>query len=106
MKGVQPFACPGYVAVSRALYTCFFRKNKEQRQRAETVLHSSFVVRHSSYSEETHVIRGILPALLTPLDGDAAVNHAALRRLIEFHIQSGVSGFFLCGGSGEGLLLS
>ncbi|MFL5802726.1 MAG: dihydrodipicolinate synthase family protein [Roseiflexaceae bacterium] len=52
------------------------------------------------------MIRGILPALLTPLDGDAAVNHAALRRLIEFHIQSGVSGFFVCGGSGEGLLLS
>jgi N-acetylneuraminate lyase len=37
--------------------------------------------------------------------GGAAVNHAALRRLAEFHIQGGVSGFFVCGGSGEGLLL-
>ena len=50
------------------------------------------------------MIRGILPALLTPMDDGLAVNHAALRRLVEFHIQSGVSGFFVCGGSGEGLL--
>lgn len=53
------------------------------------------------------MIRGILPALLTPMDGEgASVNHAALRRLVEFHIQSGVSGFFVCGGTGEGLLLA
>jgi N-acetylneuraminate lyase len=53
------------------------------------------------------MIRGILPALLTPLDNEGvAVDHAALRRLVEFHIQSGVSGFFVCGGSGEGLLLA
>jgi N-acetylneuraminate lyase len=53
------------------------------------------------------MIRGILPALLTPMSADgASVDHAALRRLVEFHIQSGVSGFFVCGGSGEGLLLA
>jgi N-acetylneuraminate lyase len=52
------------------------------------------------------VIHGIFPALLTPLDGGTTVNHAALRKLTEFHIQSGAHGFFVCGGSGEGLLLS
>ena len=53
------------------------------------------------------MIHGILPALLTPMDDDGGtVNHAALRRLVEFQIQSGVSGFFVCGGTGEGLLLS
>jgi N-acetylneuraminate lyase len=53
------------------------------------------------------LIRGILPALLTPMDDSGAVvNHAELRRLVEFHIQSGVSGFFVCGGTGEGLLLT
>ena len=53
------------------------------------------------------MIHGILPALLTPMDDDGVtVNHAALRRLVEFQIQSGVSGFFVCGGTGEGLLLS
>jgi len=53
------------------------------------------------------LIHGILPALLTPMDADGVtVNYTALRRLVEFHIESGVSGFFVCGGSGEGLLLS
>jgi N-acetylneuraminate lyase len=52
------------------------------------------------------MIQGILPALLTPMDADGvSVNHASLRRLVEFHLQSGASGFFVCGGSGEGLLL-
>jgi N-acetylneuraminate lyase len=53
------------------------------------------------------LVHGILPALLTPMDETgASVNYATLRQLVEFHIQSGVSGFFVCGGSGEGLLLS
>jgi N-acetylneuraminate lyase len=53
------------------------------------------------------MIHGILPALLTPMnDAGTAVNHATLRRLVEFHIQGGASGFFVCGGSGEGLLLT
>jgi N-acetylneuraminate lyase len=53
------------------------------------------------------MIHGILPALLTPMDDDGVVvNHAALSRLVELHIQSGVSGFFVCGGTGEGLLLA
>jgi N-acetylneuraminate lyase len=53
------------------------------------------------------MIRGILPALITPMDDDGtAVNYASLTRLVEQQIQRGVSGFFVCGGSGEGLLLS
>ncbi len=52
-------------------------------------------------------IQGILPALLTPMDQTgAAVNHATLRDLVELHIRRGVSGFFVCGGTGEGLLLT
>src|SRR5262245_22937557 len=53
------------------------------------------------------MIHGILPALLTPMDDDGvAINHTSLRRLVDYHIQSGVSGFFVCGGTGEGLLLA
>lgn len=53
------------------------------------------------------MIRGILPALLTPMDdAGSAVDHATLQQLVEFHIDSGASGFFVCGGSGEGLLLT
>lgn len=52
------------------------------------------------------MIQGIFPALITPLDGGKTVNFDTLRKLVDFHIQSGVHGFFVCGGSGEGLLLS
>ena len=48
------------------------------------------------------MIHGIIPALLTPLnEAGTAVNYATLSRLVEFHIQRGVTGFFVCGGSGE-----
>jgi N-acetylneuraminate lyase len=53
------------------------------------------------------LIHGIIPALLTPLnEAGTAVNYLSLRQLVEFHIQRGVTGFFVCGGSGEGLLLT
>jgi N-acetylneuraminate lyase len=52
-------------------------------------------------------LRGIYPALLTPLTGDgSAVHYASLRRLVERLIGAGVHGFFVCGGSGEGILLT
>jgi N-acetylneuraminate lyase len=52
------------------------------------------------------MIRGILPALITPMNDDGSeVNDAALAQLVEWQIQRGASGFFVCGGSGEGLLL-
>ncbi len=52
------------------------------------------------------MVHGILPALVTPMDDDGAVvDHATLGRLVEFQLQRGVHGFFVCGGSGEGLLL-
>jgi N-acetylneuraminate lyase len=53
------------------------------------------------------LLRGIFPALLTPLSDDGSeVNYAALRQLVEMQIASGVHGFFVCGGSGEGILLT
>lgn len=52
-------------------------------------------------------LRGIYPALLTPLTDDgSAVNYESLRRLVERLIGAGVHGFFVCGGSGEGILLT
>ena len=53
------------------------------------------------------MIRGILPALLTPMSVDGtAVNYETLPALVEFLLANGADGFFVCGGSGEGLLLS
>lgn len=52
-------------------------------------------------------LRGIFPALLTPLSDDGTeVNETALRRLVDMLVAAGVHGFFVCGGSGEGILLT
>ncbi len=49
---------------------------------------------------------GVFPALLTPLTDQDLVDTAALCRLTEFLLGCGVHGFYLCGSTGEGLLLT
>jgi N-acetylneuraminate lyase len=51
-------------------------------------------------------LTGITPALLTPFDKEGEVNVKVIRELVEFQLSGGVSGFYLCGSTGEGLLLS
>lgn len=48
---------------------------------------------------------GVVPALITPMTPDGAVNEEALRQVMEFNIQAGVQGFWVAGGSGESILL-
>ena len=49
---------------------------------------------------------GIFPALLTPFDENGAVNHDALRRLVEYNLEKGVKGFYVNGSTAEVFLLS
>ena len=51
------------------------------------------------------MIRGILPALVTPYNDQGDINLAMMRRVVRFQLDAGVSGFFVNGGTGEGLLL-
>jgi N-acetylneuraminate lyase len=51
-------------------------------------------------------LRGVMPALITPYGPDGSVNVAMIRRLAAHHIEEGCHGFFVCGSTGEGLLLS
>lgn len=52
-------------------------------------------------------LHGILPAVLTPFTADgSAVDLEAFRRLVEWLIQKGVHGLFVCGTNGEGPLLT
>lgn len=51
-------------------------------------------------------ITGILPALFTAYDGEGHVNLSVMRELVEWHLTHGVSGFYVLGSTGEGLLLS
>jgi N-acetylneuraminate lyase len=49
---------------------------------------------------------GVLPALLTPFTDQDRVDTAALCDLSERLLDCGVNGFYLCGSTGEGLLLT
>ncbi|MBR4462228.1 MAG: N-acetylneuraminate lyase [Erysipelotrichaceae bacterium] len=48
----------------------------------------------------------IYSALTTPFHEDESLNVEALRKLVQFELENGVEGFYCCGSSGEGLLLS
>jgi len=48
---------------------------------------------------------GILPALLTPFHADQTLNVAALERLLERVYTADVDGVYVCGNTGEGLVL-
>ena len=48
----------------------------------------------------------VYSALLTPYDKHGELNVTMLRKLVRHEADSGVEGFYCCGSSGEGLLLS
>lgn len=51
-------------------------------------------------------INTIFSALTTPFNENESLNIDALRKLVNFELDNGVEGFYCCGSSGEGLLLS
>ena len=50
--------------------------------------------------------KGIFTALLTPFDKSGKVNEKELEKLVRFNVNMGVSGFYVCGSTGEAFLLS
>jgi hypothetical protein len=50
-------------------------------------------------------LTGMLSASLTPFDANG-VDVAAIREITEYHVAQGIDGFFLCGWTGEGALVS
>ena len=51
-------------------------------------------------------LKGICPAIVTPFDQYGTFDAAAMRRLVKHQLKAGVDGFYVCGGTGEGLLLT
>jgi 4-hydroxy-tetrahydrodipicolinate synthase len=51
------------------------------------------------------VFKGSLVALVTPFDGDNAVDYEALGRLVEFHVENGSDGLVVAGTTGESATL-
>ncbi|NLF14199.1 MAG: dihydrodipicolinate synthase family protein [Anaerolineaceae bacterium] len=51
---------------------------------------------------ELSTLSGVIPPMLTPLTAAGQVDAAGIKRLVNFLIDGGVSGFFVLGSSGEG----
>ena len=49
--------------------------------------------------------KGVMPALVTPLNEKEEVNTKVLSDLIEFFIDKGADGFYIGGATGEGIAL-
>ena len=51
-------------------------------------------------------IRGIFPATATPFDAGGRFDPPAMRKLVRHQLDAGVDGVYICGGTGEGLLMT
>lgn len=51
------------------------------------------------------LFRGILPALVSPLSEDGNILVKETEKLVRWQLSQGVNGFYVCGSTGEGLLL-
>jgi N-acetylneuraminate lyase len=50
--------------------------------------------------------QGIMPAFVSPFKSDnVTVNEDAARKLINYELSQGADGFYICGGTGEGLVM-
>ena len=49
--------------------------------------------------------RGIMPALASPLEDTGYVKEDTLRALVRYLIPTGITGFYLCGATGEGVVM-
>jgi len=52
------------------------------------------------------MLKGTITAIITPFDTDGSIDERALRRLVNFQIDSGISGLVPCGTTGESPTLS
>ncbi len=52
------------------------------------------------------MLHGIWPAMLTPFDAQGEVDLAAVERLVEYQLGEGAHGFYVCGSTGEGILMN
>ena len=51
-------------------------------------------------------LEGIYPAIVTPFAADGGFDPGAMRRIVRHQLAAGVHGFYVCGGTGEGLLMT
>ncbi|MGD9647399.1 MAG: dihydrodipicolinate synthase family protein [Pirellulales bacterium] len=52
------------------------------------------------------VFQGVIPPIITPYDASGGIHSEALRRLVDWYVEAGCHGLWVCGGTGEGVSLS
>jgi dihydrodipicolinate synthase/N-acetylneuraminate lyase len=58
-------------------------------------------------ASDKYLLTGCTPALITPFLADGSgVNVEVIPSLVEMHIEAGVSGFYICGSTGEGAAMT
>ena len=55
--------------------------------------------------ENNVLFHGVMPALISCSDREEHGKEETMRKLMRWHLKSGVTGFYLCGGTGEGPVL-
>jgi len=51
------------------------------------------------------LFKGVIPALISPLDENGDVKEKTARKLIDWQLNAGVDGFYVCGATGEGVVM-
>ena len=61
-----------------------------------------------SFSKEKLLkeLKGILPATVSPNHLDGSFDPVAMRKIVRHQLDAGSDGVYVCGGTGEGLLMS
>ena len=49
---------------------------------------------------------GVMSAFLTPFNEDGSIKVSAIKELVDFHVECGLDGLYLCGSTGEGMAMS
>ena len=52
------------------------------------------------------LFRGIMPALITPLNDNATIRVQSVKPIMDWQMQQGVHGFYVLGATGEGAVLA
>jgi len=52
------------------------------------------------------ILKGVYSAIFTPYDKTGKVNVAMIEKIVEFHLKSGLKGFYVAGSTGESFMLT
>lgn len=56
--------------------------------------------------ENNVLFKGIMPALISPVNEDGTIRKNAAKKLVNWLMSNGIYGLYVCGSTGEGLLMS